>query len=261
MRRKSGRKEKMTYQCPYLKIGHRGACGYYDENTLQSIKYGLYLGCQMIDINVHQCKSGDIIVIHDDTTTRTTHRYGNIKDMTLEEIRELRTTSGYQIPTLKDVLNVIYPHTILNIEIKDPSSIDNVIKIIRDHQSPVKTRNFLDFENTRENIMDFLRNDKIIITSEDYEILEVVRRKNPRFKVGWIRHTLKDDVSGVVYLLKELGCQLLIVKYDQVNKKIIDDLHLKNIYVFVFPVNSKNDVSLMKSIFVDGIISDYPDHL
>jgi len=57
----------------FLKIGHRGARGHAPENTLSSIRKALELGVHMIEIDVHTCKTGEVIVIHDAKLERTTN--------------------------------------------------------------------------------------------------------------------------------------------------------------------------------------------
>ena len=48
-----------------IKIGHRGACGYEPENTLRSFNHAMQLGVDMVELDIHICKSGEIVVIHD----------------------------------------------------------------------------------------------------------------------------------------------------------------------------------------------------
>ena len=46
----------------FIKIGHRGAAGYEPENTLASFAKAIELGVDMIELDVHQCKSGELVV-------------------------------------------------------------------------------------------------------------------------------------------------------------------------------------------------------
>jgi glycerophosphoryl diester phosphodiesterase len=55
-----------------LKIGHRGTMCYEPENTLAFIQKAIDLGCDIVEIDVHLCKSGELILIHDDTLEITT---------------------------------------------------------------------------------------------------------------------------------------------------------------------------------------------
>jgi glycerophosphoryl diester phosphodiesterase len=51
----------------FLKIGHRGAMGYEPENTLASFAKAIELSVDAIELDVHLAKSGELVVIHDDT--------------------------------------------------------------------------------------------------------------------------------------------------------------------------------------------------
>ena len=63
---------------PVLKIGNRGAKGHMAENTLESIKKALALGVDGIDIDVHRCASGQLVVFHDFTLDRMTNGTGEV---------------------------------------------------------------------------------------------------------------------------------------------------------------------------------------
>ena len=90
-----------------LKFGHRGAKGYLAENTIESIKKALELGVDGIEIDVHKCKSGELVVFHDFTLDRLTNGTGEIATFTLQELKELFILKQFKIPTLIEVLEVI----------------------------------------------------------------------------------------------------------------------------------------------------------
>jgi glycerophosphoryl diester phosphodiesterase len=55
-----------------LIIGHRGASGTAPENTLASFEKAIRMGVKMIELDVHRCASGELVVIHDEKINRTT---------------------------------------------------------------------------------------------------------------------------------------------------------------------------------------------
>ena len=65
------------------KIGHRGAMGYEPENTLLSFKKAIELNVDMIELDVHVCKTGEVVVIHDDKVDRTTNGKGFVLKKTM----------------------------------------------------------------------------------------------------------------------------------------------------------------------------------
>ena len=66
-----------------LKIGHRGAKGYVAENTIESIQKALDFGVDGIEIDVHLCASGELVVFHDLTLDRMTNGIGEIGKLSL----------------------------------------------------------------------------------------------------------------------------------------------------------------------------------
>ncbi len=79
-----------------------------------------------IELDVHMTKDGHVVVIHDEKVNRTTNGKGYVKDMTLEEIRDLDAGSkfnplfkGEKIPLLEEVMKLLEPTNLkLNIELK-----------------------------------------------------------------------------------------------------------------------------------------------
>jgi glycerophosphoryl diester phosphodiesterase len=58
---------------PVLNIAHRGASAFAPENTLESFRLAIELGCHMLELDVHHSKDRELIVIHDDEFTRTSN--------------------------------------------------------------------------------------------------------------------------------------------------------------------------------------------
>ncbi len=92
-------------------FAHRGSKGTHPENTLASFKEAVRVGSDGIELDVHLTKDGHLVVIHDETVDRTTNGTGEIRALTLAEIKELdagswfnETFAGEKIPTLEEVL-------------------------------------------------------------------------------------------------------------------------------------------------------------
>ncbi|GAF13030.1 glycerophosphoryl diester phosphodiesterase [Bacillus sp. JCM 19045] len=107
--------------------GHRGAMGTHPENTLESFAEAIRAGVEGIELDVQMTSDGHIVVIHDATVDRTTNGTGSVHELTLEQVKKLdaggkfahKTAGHIEIPTLKEVLELITPYEIeLNIELK-----------------------------------------------------------------------------------------------------------------------------------------------
>ncbi len=112
------------------KIGHRGAKAYVAENTIESIQKALEFGVDGIEIDVHVCASGELVVFHDFTLDRMTNGTGEIGKKTLSELKELRVDGHYKIPTLEEVLHIINKTCLLNIELKGRHTAAKTVEVI-----------------------------------------------------------------------------------------------------------------------------------
>src|SRR5258708_1238720 len=100
------------------KIGHRGASAAYPENTMLAFRKAIDMGANALEFDVHVCKSGEAVVIHDDTLERTTSGRGYVAAHTLSDLKKLDAGRGEPIPTLEEVLFEFAAKIILFIEIK-----------------------------------------------------------------------------------------------------------------------------------------------
>lgn len=107
---------------------HRGSSMMNPENTLLAFRKAAELeGITGIEFGVQLTKDGEIVVIHDEKVDRTTDGTGNVRDYTLNELKQL-TISGdgevHSIPTLRETFEMLAPYCKnkglrLNIELKN----------------------------------------------------------------------------------------------------------------------------------------------
>lgn len=98
---------------PPLLFGHRGTPLSRPENTLPAFQFAIDHGGDGLEIDLNVSKDGELIVIHDVTTGRTTDDTEDraIADLTLAQIKQLDAGSwfdpayaGTRIPTLREVV-------------------------------------------------------------------------------------------------------------------------------------------------------------
>jgi glycerophosphoryl diester phosphodiesterase len=98
---------------------HRGACKERPENTLAAFRLAEEQGADGVELDVMRCRSGEVVVFHDDDLSRLAGRPERVRDLGLEELRRARV-GGEPIPTLEEVLHALRPSTLVNIELKAP---------------------------------------------------------------------------------------------------------------------------------------------
>lgn len=109
----------MSIKIDDLKIAHRGLWDKeIPENSLGAFSRCIKEGIP-IELDVHLLKDGELIVFHDDNSSRMTGVDAKIKDMTLKDVEHFRLlNSEEKIPTLKEVLDLVDGKVLLDIEIK-----------------------------------------------------------------------------------------------------------------------------------------------
>ncbi|MDR0314675.1 MAG: hypothetical protein LBH71_01830 [Oscillospiraceae bacterium] len=106
-------------------VCHRGLAKVAPENTIPAFTQAFKASADGIEFDVQLTKDKEIVVCHDNSVNRTSNGKGNIKDMTLKELRELdfgekfdEKYKGTKIPTLKEVLDISRGFKMINIELK-----------------------------------------------------------------------------------------------------------------------------------------------
>jgi glycerophosphoryl diester phosphodiesterase len=108
------------------------------ENTLPAFALGWKIA-RACELDVHLTKDGQVIVIHDDTTDRTTNASWTVRDRFAAELRSLdagrwksQTWAGTRLPLLEDVLEAMPDGCELFIELKDgPQVVPPAAEIVR----------------------------------------------------------------------------------------------------------------------------------
>ncbi|KUP24054.1 glycerophosphodiester phosphodiesterase family protein [Paenibacillus sp. DMB5] len=120
-----------------ITIAHRGASGYAPENTIPAIELAIEMQADYIELDIHLTKDKIPVVIHDETVNRTTGGRGYVRNLTLEQIKQLdagtwfneaypmfarEQYAGITIPTLDEVFEMFGDKTRYMIEIKEPGA-------------------------------------------------------------------------------------------------------------------------------------------
>lgn len=113
------------YKKPII-FGHRGSPVKAPENTLASFKECVNSGVPGIELDIHRCGSGELVVIHDFTTQRVTGRDLPVEEASWRILKELDagswfspSFSGERLVLLEDVFNYFGDSVYYDIEIKD----------------------------------------------------------------------------------------------------------------------------------------------
>ena len=221
-------------------IGHRGAMGYEPENTLISFQKAIDLRVDMIEFDVHHCRSGELVVIHDEKVNRTTDGMGFVAKKTLAELKELDAGKGEKIPTLEEALDLIDGQVKVNTELKGVNTVEATLRVIKKY---IKRKGWT--------------YDNFLVSSFDSPQLETLRNLDKHIDVAV---AIDRDPLDYIEFSQKLKAYSIHPIVSATDKKFIKTAHQNNFKVFVWTVNPK-EVQRMKDIGVDGIFMNYPDRL
>lgn len=225
----------------FMKIGHRGAMGYEPENTLLSFKKALELGVDAIELDVYVCKSGELVVIHDDKVDRTTNGKGYVMEKNFDELRSLDAGKGEKIPTLSEVLDLVNKKIKVNIELKGVGTAKPVSNLIEKY---IKDKGW--------------KYDDFIVSSFNHYELKEFGELNPSVKIGAL---IVGIPIGFAEFAEKLNASFVNLCVEFISQEFVDDAHRRGIEVYVWTVNDADEIRRMKSLGVDGIFSNFPDRL
>ena len=224
-----------------LKIGHRGAMQYVTENTIESIKKALNIGVDGIEIDVHTCASGELVVFHDFTLDRVTNGTGELRHQTLSKLKQLKVNTNYSIPTLEEVLNVIDKKCLLNIELKGKDTALKTCQIIKKY---IEKHNW--------------KYSNFIVSSFQHKELEVVFKTDKNIPLGVLT---KANIDEAISFAETINAVAIHPNFAILTSENVKHAQNNGYKIYTWTVNDLSTIERMKNYGVNGIISDVPDKL
>ena len=74
-----------------LLMAHRGNRVLFPENTIAAFKQAFTDGADILETDLHLSSDDEFICIHDATVDRTTNGIGEVKDLSLKDLKSFRT--------------------------------------------------------------------------------------------------------------------------------------------------------------------------
>ena len=227
-------------------FAHRGSKGTHPENTLASFKEAVRVGSDGIELDVHLTKDGYLVVIHDETVDRTTNGTGEIRNLTLAEIKAMDAGSwfhnkyaGEKIPTLEEVLLLLTElgfNGQLNIELKT-----DVIQYKGLVEKCLALQSAKDWPFA------------IVYSSFNPYTLVELKQANPSQEIGLLFESKEWADKGDAMLEKE--------SYHP-DLKLLDwaiEWNRNQLPLRVWTVNEDTDINRCFELQIEAIFTDYPE--
>lgn len=224
--------------------GHRGGRKWAPENTLSSFRQCVENGYG-IELDIHKCKSGELVVMHDEDVSRCTNGAGLIKDKTLTELRELDAGKWYapnfaneKIPLLSEVFDLVKGKVPIYIEIKNapvfyPGIEDDLLTLLKKYN----------------------HDDMVTIISFDHKVIHRIHKKAPQYRLGFLGCDVPYDVGAYAH---GLGAKAWHADFEGIRPSDVEDAHKSSVAVSVWTVNKPEDWDKAVKMGVDTIVTDDP---
>lgn len=226
---------------------HRGARGYYPENTLAAFEGAIKQGADGIELDVHLSKDGYVVVCHDEVLNRTTNGKGFIKNYNLYELKQLDAGSWFdkkykdeKLPMLDEVMELIKgTNIILNIELKAGSIFYPGIE-----EKVLKMVNKFDLK------------DRVLISSFDHHSILKIKSIDKEIKTGIL---YMESLYNPIKYIESLGINAIHPNYTTLTEDLIENAERLNLDVNTYTVNLEEDLLKLKDKKINAIITDFPD--
>ena len=206
------------------------------------------MGAHGVELDVQVCRTGELVVAHDERVDRVSSGSGRIADLSLSELKSLsfsRTCPEYKnarLPLLSEVFQLLRPSGLaVNIELK------NSIIDYPDLERKVLTETARNFDLTR-----------VIFSSFNHHSMVRMKKLDPSVSCGLLYEAAM--VRPWEYAEK-LGMDAIHPHYSEV---LLDSgecaaAHGAGILVNTWTVNTPEDMDAVLCAGADILITNYPD--
>jgi glycerophosphoryl diester phosphodiesterase len=228
-----------------LIYGHRGAKGEAPENTLTSFQQCLKHGVSRCELDLHQSRDGELMVIHDPTLKRTTGHRGKVIEHDAAALTRYDAREGgpgwispCPIPRLAELFEACaFEHW--QLEVKSASKIRaaQMVEAI----AALAARYDL--------------TDKVTVTSSSRAVLSALKLLTPQLARGLVAEYAWLDPLKVA---KHYDCSLLALNWTLCTPERLLKAQKAGLHVSVWTVNEPALMLRLADFGVDSLITDFP---
>lgn len=236
-------------------IAHRGASYLAPENTVASAELGWAKQADAVEVDVYLSSDGQVVVIHDKTTKRTSGEELEVAKSTAEQLRRLDVGSfknesyaGEKIPLLSEVIATVPAKRRLFVEIKCGPEVLPALEQAIDASGKRK---------------------QIVIIGFGFDTVVASKQRMPDLPTYWLAGTKKDKETEAwlphsTTLVDQLaGTDLdgLNVHWAGVTEEFAQAVRKAKLGLYVWTVNDPVEAARLVKLGVDGITTDRPGWL
>lgn len=245
-----------------LVFGHRGFSEEYPENTMISFsKAAENPLVDAVELDVHLCKTGEVVISHDFSLKRTAGIDREIEDLTLDELRGIDVGSfkgpefsDCRIPLLSELFSTFGNRFIYDVELKVKAG-----KVNRELSTKVVSL-----------IREFHLEDRVLVSSFNPLALRAFRCECLRNRMPIPTADIFDHSEYIPRLLwNGFGHFISLSSYQKPGHKLVDSAFLRShgrLPVMAWTVNTREDAERLLAFNSDrmrvfGLIGNDPEML
>ncbi|WP_407311571.1 glycerophosphodiester phosphodiesterase [Desulfosporosinus sp. SB140] len=232
-----------------LNYAHRGASGYFPENTMLAFIKAVEMGCDGIETDVQMTKDGVLVLIHDESVDRTTNGSGLVKDFSFAELRHLDAGewygslfTGVKIPMAEELL-LLARNTGIRLDLELKSGI-------------------IDYKGIEEKLIELIYyyrlQEHVILSSFNHYSMVHCKEIAPNLKTGLL---YMEGLYRPHHYARTARADALHPYYYSVNEEIVSQAHTEGLLVNTFTIDDTATMQRFVRMGVDGIITNFPDRL
>ncbi|MBX7244488.1 MAG: glycerophosphodiester phosphodiesterase [Candidatus Sumerlaeaceae bacterium] len=235
-------------------IAHRGSSNAAPENTVAAANLAWQQNADAVELDIHQSADGRIIVIHDDTTSRTAKALLKVKETSSSELRALdagtfkdKKYAGEKLPFLEEMIATVPSGAKrLFVEVKCGKEVLPELKKVLEAGGKMK---------------------QMVIIGFDFDTMVAAKAMFPKVPVYWLRGTRKEEGSkkllphdaAWIPKVKSAGLDGLDVGYAGITPEFAKAVKEAGLGLYAWTVDDPDEAQRLKSLGVDGITTNRPD--
>ena len=223
-------------QQTFFVVGHRGAAGDYFENSMSAFEHAHELSIDAIELDIHE-HHNQFWVFHDPELDRLTNGSGHLTHA--EDLSVLQLNNGESIPTLPQVLDLLWGKIAINIEIKSIRNSANLLKLLDSYPPLGDGPSF----------------PSLLISSFNHRLLYQLREQDCHWPLAPISHGVPAEVDRLLERIKPWSWHF---DNEYVDFDLVSELREQDINSLVYTVNNLERATELHDNGIVGVFTDYP---
>jgi glycerophosphoryl diester phosphodiesterase len=233
-----------------LVIAHRGASKARLENTIAAFRAAEEQGADGVELDVMRCRSGEVVVFHDDDLRRLAARTEVVTETPWSILHRVELMGGERIPTLGDVFAALGPDTLVNVELKS-----------RERQGLRRVGMLLDDglpAAVAQLVARYGMSARVLVSSFDPFLLHRFQRLAPTIPTALLFHGELSRPLREAWAAHFIEPAALHPEARMITAQQVARWHARQVLVNVWTVDAPQEIAFLGAVGVDGIITNEP---